>query len=109
MYNVIYIAHCNLFPILVPVADLQGQFPHFFLTNPYMCKNLEKKITFVDTVEFHSRGPGRKGIPPIREIISGPIGYFSFYFYIGYKRISVYKKNWAGPLKSLGAKFHCTV
>ena len=43
MYNVIYIAHCNLFPILVPVADLQGQFPHFFLTNPYMCKNLKNK------------------------------------------------------------------
>ena len=59
------------------------------------------------TVELRSKGPGRKGIPPIREIISGPIGYFPIYFYIGYKGISVHRKNKAGPLKSLGAKFHC--
>ena len=60
------------------------------------------------TVELRSKGPGRKGIPPIREIILGPISYFPVYFYIGYKGISVYGKNWAGPVKSLGAKFHCT-
>ena len=61
----------------------------------------------VHTVELRSKGPGRKGIPPIREIISDPISYFPIYFYIGYKGISVYGKNWAGPMKSLGAKFRC--
>ena len=50
------------------------------------------------TVELCSKGPGRKGIPPIREIISDPIGYFPIYSYIGYKGISVYGKNWAGPV-----------
>ena len=37
------------------------------------------------TVELCSKGPGRKGIPPIREIILGPVGFFPIYFYIGYK------------------------
>ena len=32
----------------------------------------------------------------------------SIIFYIGYKRISVYGKNLASLIKSLGAKFHCT-
>ena len=59
----------------------------------------------ISTVELRSKG---KGIPPIREIISGPIDYFLIHFYIGYKGISVYGKNKAGPLKSLGAKFHCS-
>ena len=62
---------------------------------------------FHDTVELRSKGPGRKGNPPIREKISSPIKHFPIYFYIGYKGISVYGKNKAGPLKSLGAKFHC--
>ena len=44
-------------------------------------------------VKLRSKGPGRKGIPPVREIIWGPINYFSYYFYIGYKGISVYRKN----------------
>ena len=43
------------------------------------------------------------------KIILDPISYFPIYFYIGYKGISVYGKNKAGPLKSLGAKFHCNV
>ena len=60
-----------------------------------------------DTVEFRSKGPGRKGNPPIREIISGPFSHFLIYFHIGYKGISVYGKNWADPMKSLEAKFHC--
>ena len=59
------------------------------------------------TVELRSKGPGKKGNPPIRENISSPIKHFPIYFYIGYKGISVYGKNKAGPLKSLGAKFHC--
>ena len=62
----------------------------------------------MNTVELRSKGPGRKGNPPIRENISSPIKHFLIYFYIGYKGISVYGKNKAGPLKSLGAKFHCT-
>ena len=37
------------------------------------------------------------------------MNHFSIYFYIGYKEISVYGKNQAGPMKSLGAKFHCTM
>ena len=60
------------------------------------------------TVELRSKGPGRKGNPPIREKISGPMNHFPIYFYIGYKGISVYGKILAGPMKSLGAKFHCT-
>ena len=59
---------------------------------------------FVSTVELRSKGPGRKGNPPIREMISGFISNFSIYFYIGYKGISVYRKNWAGFIKSLEAK-----
>ena len=43
-------------------------------------------------VDLRSKGPGRKLIPLIREIILGPIGYFPIYFYIGYKAISVYGK-----------------
>ena len=45
------------------------------------------------TVELRSKGPGRKGIPLIREILSSPIDYFPIHFYIGYKGISVYGKN----------------
>ena len=60
------------------------------------------------TVELRSMGPGRKGIPLIREIISDPISYFPIYIYIGYKGISVYGKNQASPIKSLGVKFHCS-
>ena len=41
----------------------------------------------------------------MREIISGPINYFFIIFYFGYEGILVYRKNWAGPVKSLGAKF----
>ena len=48
---------------------------------------------FTSTVELRSKGPGRKGIPSIREIISGPIDYFLIHFYIGYKAIWVYRKN----------------
>jgi len=48
-------------------------------------------------VELRSKGPGRKGNPPIRDIILEPISYFPIYFYIGYKGISIYEK-----------KFHCT-
>jgi len=36
------------------------------------------------TVELRSKGPGRKGIPPIREIFSSP-----YLFLIGYMGISV--------------------
>ena len=46
-----------------------------------------------NTVELRSKGPGSKGNPPIREMISGPICHFPIYFYIGYKGISVYGKN----------------
>ena len=59
------------------------------------------------TVELRSKGPSRKGNPPIREKISSPIKYFPIYFYIGYEGISVFEKNWVSPMKSLGAKFHC--
>ena len=59
------------------------------------------------TVEIRSKGPGRKGNSSIREKISSPIKHFPIYFYIGSKGISVYGKNKAGPLKSLGVKFHC--
>jgi len=62
----------------------------------------------VCTVELRSKGPGRKGIAPLREIIWGPINYFSYHFYIGYKDISIYGKNLASPVKSFGAKFHCS-
>ena len=34
------------------------------------------------TVELRSKGPGRKGNPPLRERISGPINHFPIYFYI---------------------------
>ena len=37
--------------------------------------------------------------------VSIPISHFPIN--IGYKRISVYEKQKAGPMKSLGAKFHC--
>ena len=43
------------------------------------------------TVELRSKGPGRKGNPPIRENISSPNSPYNFY--IGYKGISVYRKN----------------
>ena len=33
-------------------------------------------------MELCSKGPGRKGNPPIRERISGPISDFMIYFYI---------------------------
>ena len=59
------------------------------------------------TVEPRSKGTVKKGNPPKREMIQGPISYFLIYFYIGYKGISVFGKNWAGPLKSLGEKLHC--
>ncbi len=55
-------------------------------------------------MELRSKGPGRNGDLPTNEVISVPISYFPNYFYIGYKGISVYQ---AGPVKSLGAKFHC--
>ena len=84
-------------------------------------KSIKTTFTYIDSTDHNSanlfmirtqysgtsQGPGRKGIPPTREIISGPISYFLIYFYIGFKRISVYGKNQAGPVKSLGAKFHC--
>ena len=63
----------------------------------------------IGTVELRSKGPGRKGNPLIRERISSLINHFLIYFYIGYKEISVYRKNQTGPMKSLGAKFHCIV
>jgi len=58
-------------------------------------------------MELRHKGPGRKGNPPIMEIISNLINCFPVYIYIGYKRISVYGKNWVGPLRSLGTKFNC--
>ncbi len=33
------------------------------------------------TVELRSKGPGRKGNPPIRERISSPIHLFPFFIY----------------------------
>ena len=64
-------------------------------------------MNFLFTVELHSKGPGRKGNPPIRERISGPGNHFLILFFIGYKGISVFGKNHFSPMKSLGAKFHC--
>ena len=54
-------------------------------------------------MELRSKGPGSKGNLPIREKISGPISFFL----IGYKGISIYRKNLASLMKFLGAKFHC--
>ena len=45
------------------------------------------------TVELRSKGPGRKGNPPLREMISGLIGHSPINFYIGYKGISVNGKD----------------
>ena len=36
-------------------------------------------------MELRSKGPGRKGIPPISKTILGSIYYFRIYFYIGYE------------------------
>ncbi len=65
------------------------------------------KMNTVDTVELCSKVLGMKGNPPIRERISRLINHFAIHIYIGYKKISIYRKNKAGPMKSLGAKFHC--
>ncbi len=46
------------------------------------------------TVELCSKGPGRKGNPPIREMLLGPISYFPIYFH-------------HGPVKSLRTKYNC--
>ena len=55
------------------------------------------------TVDLCTKGPSRKGIPLIRKIISGHISYFPIHFCIGYnKGISIYGKNWDGPMKPLG-------
>ena len=40
-------------------------------------------------------------------MILGHIDYFPIYFYIDYEGISVFGEDKAGPVKSLGAKFHC--
>ena len=45
------------------------------------------------TVDLRPKGPRRKVNPLIREIISGFINFFPINCYIGYKRISIYKKN----------------
>ena len=50
---------------------------------------------FSTTVELRSKGPGRKGNPPIGKIISGPISNFPIDFFIGYKEISVYEIPWS--------------
>ena len=50
----------------------------------------------------------KEGKSAYKEMNLSAISYFPIYLYIGYKGISVYEKNKAGPLKSLGAKFHCT-
>ena len=42
-----------------------------------------------NTVGLCSKGHNRKGNPPKREMILGPINYFPISFYIGYKGISV--------------------
>ena len=78
-----------------------------FIT-PKVCVNPVFQVhiyQILSTVELHSKGPGRKGNLPKREEISSPTKHFPIYLYIGYKGISVYRKNWAGPVKSLGAKF----
>jgi hypothetical protein len=61
----------------------------------------------VDTVDLRSKGPSRKGNPPLRDIDLYPDMIFFSYSYIGYKGISVHEKNLNGPLKSLRAKFNC--
>ena len=60
------------------------------------------------TVNLRSKGPGRKGNPPLRDIDLSPSVISFSYSYIGYKGISVYGKNLSGPMKSLRAKFNCT-
>ena len=45
------------------------------------------------TVELCTKGPGRKGNPPFREIILCPNIYFPNSLYTGYKGILVYGKN----------------
>ena len=58
-----------------------------------------------NVVQLRSKGPDRKGSLPIKEIISGSINPLPIHFYIGYEGFSVYRSNWAGPTKSLGANF----
>ena len=38
--------------------------------------NRQVICSLLSTVELRSKGPGRKGIPPIKEIFLGPISYF---------------------------------
>ena len=59
------------------------------------------------TLKLRYKGPGRKGIPPIREIFSSPITFFSFHFYMGIREFKSMNKNYAGHLKSLIANFQC--
>ena len=46
-----------------------------------------------NTVDLRSKGPGRKGNPLEKEMISSPMNDFRIHFYIGYKGFSVYRKN----------------
>ena len=61
----------------------------FFVSLNINANSIHKQYT----VELRSKGPGRKGNPPIREMISGPISYVPIYIYISYKGISVHGKN----------------
>ena len=60
------------------------------------------------TVKFHSKGPSRKGNPPLRDTIFCPTISILIYFYIVSKGFSVHGKNYGSPLKSLRLKVYCT-
>ena len=57
-------------------------------------------------VDPRSKGPSQKGYPPLMEIISRTNNLSIIHLYIGYKGLSVYGKNYASPMKSLGPKFN---
>ena len=58
------------------------------------------------TVNLCSKGLARKENPPLRDIDLCPDKIFFSYSNIGYKRISIYGKNFSSPMKSLRAKFN---
>ena len=69
--------------------------------------SLQQIVKKLYTVNLCSKGPARKGNSPLRDIDFSPNKSFFSYSYIGYKKISVYGKSLGGPVKSLGANFHC--
>ena len=54
----------------------------------------------LNTVELHSKGPGRKGNPPIRERISSLINHLSISI-LAMKEFQSMGKNQAGPMSEV--------